>query len=356
MLKLFSRKTIVTLSMLILLSQVLAACGKDNNTSPATPSETSSATASESPSSSASTEPEKPIELTKITQALDWFPGSTHAGFYAAQSQGFYKDENLEVSIEAGGPQVSAIQIVASGKANFGVESADALLLAREQGIPVVGLAATLQKAPNALFFHKGANIKDFADLNGHTVQAALTSPYWTYLKDAYKLDKVKEMQYNGQYANFLNDKNAVIQGYATSDVYTFEKQNVDVDHLLVADSGYEPYYTIIFTTESYLKEHPEVVKAYLKASAKGWNYFKDNVGEVDKVLAENIQDAKLDELDYSGNALKDFIFGGDAATNGFGYMSNERWTKLYDQLRQLNVLKKDLDVNQVFTTEYLPK
>ncbi|GAA3400336.1 ABC transporter substrate-binding protein [Paenibacillus hodogayensis] len=350
MLNTFSRKTIVMVGLLVLLSQLLAACGK-GNTGSSSPEVKTPASA---PAPSAS--PDKPAQLTKVTQVLDWFPGATHTGFYAAQAKGFYKDENLDVTIEPGGPQVSAVQIVASGKANFGVGSADTLLLAREQGIPIVGLAATLQNAPNALFFHKGANIKSFNDLNGRSVQVALTAPYWTYLKETYKLDKVKELQYNGQFANFMNDKDAVIQGYLTSDIFTFKKQNVEVDHLLVSDSGYSPYYTIIFTTEAYLKEHPEVVKAYLKASAKGWNYFKDNVGEANKALAANMQDANMEELNYSGNALKEFIFGGDAAKYGYGYMSKERWVQLHEQLRKSGVLKKDVDVNQVFKTDYLPK
>ncbi|GAK39356.1 nitrate/sulfonate/bicarbonate ABC transporter nitrate/sulfonate/bicarbonate-binding protein [Paenibacillus sp. TCA20] len=37
------------------------------------------------------------------------------------------------------------------------------------------------------------------------------------------------------------------------------------------------------------------------------------------------------------------------------GYMTEARWSELKDQLLEIGLLTKDLDVSEVFTTEYLP-
>jgi len=294
-------------------------------------------------------------EKVEIKQVLDWFPQPTHGGLYVAKDQKFYEKKNLDVTIEPGGPQVSAVQMVSSGQADFGLASADSILLAREQGVPIVGVAAFLQTSPSALFYHKGENIKSFEDLNGREVYAFLPAPYWKYLKHAYKLDKVKEIQFNGQYGNFIKNKASVSQGYTTNTPAYLKKENVEVDHLLVSESGYDPYYSIVFTTEKYLKEHPEVVKDYLAATIEGWDYYKDNLDSGSKVLKDVNKETTVEELKAEGELQKPFIYEGDAKEHGVGYMTLERWETLSKQLHEIGELKKKEDVKAAFTTEYLP-
>lgn len=342
--------------LITLMVFVLAACGGANTSENA-------AAATNQPVKESATAPElsdadvaKANELTNVTHVLDWFAQPAHGGFFAAKAQSYFKDANLEVTLQSGGPQVSAIQIVASGQAQFGVESADAILLAREQGIPVVALAAVLQKSPSALFFHKeNTDIKGFEDLNGHSVYASLASAYWEYLKSAYQLTDVKEFQFNGQYANFVSDPEALTQGYVTNTLADLEKQGVETNHLLIADSGYRPYYTILFTTESYLKEHPDVVKAYVQASIKGWNYYKEHPEEISEELVKVNPNSDADAFTTEAKAQEEFVFGNDAAEHGVGYMTEERWKELSQQLHDIGILHKIEDVTKAFTTEFLP-
>lgn len=369
------KKSSYALAAVLLLTVFTTACGNrsgnseasNGGASPSAPP-SSSASPAVSPSSEASSSPSsasanpsgeiaKANETTKVTQVLDWFAQPTHGGFYAAQKQNYYKDANLDVSLQNGGPQVSAVQIVASGKADFGLAGADALLLAREQGIPVVALGAVLQVSPSALFYHKeDTSIKGFEDLNGHKVYAVLAATYWQYLKSSFKLDKVQEFQFNGQYANFVNDPTAVTQGYVTNTPADLESEGVQTNHLLVADSGYRPYYTVIFATEKFVSEHPDVVKAYVQASVRGWDYYKDHASEISEELVKVNQSATTEAFDREAEAQKEFVYGYDAAQNGVGYMSKERWEELSKQLRDIGVLKKEEDVSKAFTTEFLPK
>src|SRR5215471_18206327 len=81
-----------------------------------------------------------------ITIRLKWLNQAQFAGYYVAKEKGYYKVAGLDVSIEAGGPDFPAVQMVAGGNEQFGVTGADQILIAREKGVPVVALAVLYRK------------------------------------------------------------------------------------------------------------------------------------------------------------------------------------------------------------------
>ncbi|SFB54196.1 NitT/TauT family transport system substrate-binding protein [Cohnella sp. OV330] len=346
----------------------LSACGGGNNnnggaSSSAAPSASasasSSASASPSPSASASASASSasasaPAKTTKVTQVTNWFAEPEHGGQYAAEAKGFYKEAGLDMTIQSGGPGVSATQIVASGKAEFGMGQSDEILMARENGIKLVALAAIFQKNPQGIMYHKG-KYKDLSELNGHKVYVGSGSAFWEYLKKAYKLDKVQEMKYSGSLANFVEDDASATQIYITSEPFTMQQQGVDVDYFLNYDLGYKQYGNILYTTEEYMKKHPDIVKAYVEASIKGWTYYKDNTEEINKVMNEKNPDLKLESMAYGAQAQEPLIYGGDAEANGVGYMSKELWEGLQKQLVDIGILKSAEPIDGVFTNEFLP-
>lgn len=337
------------ISLIVAISLVLTACSSGNN------GQTSSAAgASSSPGASTAAGASSGAELTKITQVTNWFAQPEHGGQYAALAKGYYKDAGLDMTIQPGGPGVSATQIVASGQAEFGMGQADEILLARQNGIPLVAVAAIFQKNPQGVMFHKG-KLKDLSELNGHKMYVGSGSAFWEYLKKAYKLDQVQEMKYTGSLANFVAEPDSATQIYVTSEPYTMQQQGVDVDYFLNYDLGYKQYGNILFTTEDYLKKHPDIVKAYVEASVKGWNYYKDNSDEINKVLKESNPDLKLEAMAYGAKAEEPLIFGGDAETNGVGFMSKDIWEGLQKQLVDLGILKKAEPIDDVYTNEFLP-
>lgn len=353
------RKKWMLLIAISTLFVLIGACGSNSGGSGSSSgnSETQGAAEANDPGAAKSTESseDKPKELMKITQITNWFAQAEHGGQYAALVKGFYEEAGLDMTIQSGGPGISATQIVASGKAQFGMGQADEILFARQNGIPLVAIAGIFQKNPQALMFHKGQPIDSFDDLNGRKVYVGSGAAFWEYIKKKYNLDKVVELKYTGSLVNFIEDKTSVTQSYMTSEPYSMQQEGIEVDYLLNADSGYMPYGNLLFTTEQFLKEHPDVVRAYVEASIKGWNYYKDNYAEINPRIREKNPDMPLDKLEYSAKALQPLVYGYDAETHGVGYMSEERWETLMNQLLDLGLLKKPIDVKTVFTTEFLP-
>jgi len=76
-----------------------------------------------------------------LTLQLKWVTQAQFAGYYVAQDQGFYEEENLNVTIKPGGPDIAPTQVIAGGGADVTVEWMPAALSAREKGLPLVNIA-----------------------------------------------------------------------------------------------------------------------------------------------------------------------------------------------------------------------
>lgn len=290
----------------------------------------------------------------KLVEA--WYAKGEDGGYFAALQQGFYKEKGIDMTIQPGGPQVSSLQMVASGKADFGISYADDLLRAREQGIPVVGLLAAFQYTPQVLIYHAGADIQKFEDLNGKTIYLTPGVLYWDFIKSKYKLDKVNELNYTGQLVNFINNQQSLNQGYVTNEPFALKQQGIDVSYLKIADSGYANYADVLFTTEDYLAKHPDVADAVVKASQRGWSYYLDNYRTVNPFIKTYNPDMSVEAMDYEAVHEKEFIVTDLTKAHGIGDMTGERWSTLQDQLMDIQALKEKQDVTRAFTTRFLQR
>jgi len=289
-----------------------------------------------------------------VKVVLNWFAKAQHGGVYAARENGLFEENGLNVTIEPGGPQVSSINMVASGKAEFGLAHADQIVNARNEGIELVAVASAMQGSPQAFMFHKGKGIEDFDELNGRKVFVQPGIVYWEYLKTQYDLSNVEELAHTGQHGNFIADENSVTQAFVTSEPYFMELDGVEVETKLISDAGYDPYNIVLYVTKDYLEENKETVKAFTTAFVEGWNLYKDSYEDINKVIQEDNPDIELESLKFEAEAQAEFVYGGDAAEHGVGYMTEERWATLIDQLNKLKILEEPFDTNEIFTTEFL--
>src|SRR6202140_5694408 len=105
-----------------------------------------------------------------VTVRLKWLNQAQFAGYYVAKDKGYYEAAGLDVSIQPGGSDFPAIQMVAGGNEQFGVTGADQILIARSKGVPVVALAVIYRESPFVLVALKKSGVKTPADFAGKTV------------------------------------------------------------------------------------------------------------------------------------------------------------------------------------------
>ena len=285
--------------------------------------------------------------LTDVTVVLGWYPNAESGGFYAAQQLGYFEEAGLNVTIEPGGPQVSGTQLVASGRADFGVtgSGANEIVQAQDEGIPLQAVNAIIQKSITGMMVHADSGIESFEDTDGMSWvnSAGVLGPEW--VKQEYGID-FQQMQYTGSLANFIRDDNLVQQGIAVNEPYVAHKEgNLAVRFLPFADTGFNPYNTVTYVTDDYLEGNRDVVEAFAEASNKGW---RDYMGDIE--VAQQINDYLTTEVDkelasdvlwFEWDAQRDYVLTAEGEAK-VGAMTEERWATLIEQMKKLGVLKSD--------------
>jgi NitT/TauT family transport system substrate-binding protein len=288
---------------------------------------------------------------------LPWYADPEGGGFFAAKSEGLYTTKNLDVTLQSGGPQVSATQLVAAGRAQVGFTDAAGILQAREQGIPIVAIGALYQDNPVGVMVHASTGITSFAGLGGKTwvVQTGQLGPEWVKKKTGINFTT---QAYQGSIANFLKKDSLVQQGWPTNEAYTAQKAGVKVNFIPFSTSGFNPYNDVFFTSESYLKSHRKELTDFLAASMQGW---KDYMGDASvaktanaALLKANNQQTSQDVW-YAWDKQRKYVTA-DEGKQQLGAMTQARWTTFIDQMKQLGQLKSTPNVKDVYDSSLLPK
>jgi len=295
--------------------------------------------------------------LTKVTLQADWYPQPEHGGLYTALVKGYYKDEGLDVTIQPGGPYTVVEQQVSVGAAQFGMGSSDRTLESVADGQPLVAVAATMQHDPQGIMVRKDSPIRSFDDLNGHTISIKPGYTWFAYLVKRYHLNDIHEIPATMSVANFVADPQYIQQAFATSEPYFARQAGIETRVLLISETGYNPY-RVMFTTRDFLKQHPEVVAGFVRASLKGWRDYLNDPAAAHAVIAQLNPALNPDWMRFSWQALRDgqFITGDNPSGAQLGQMNSERWTTMYQQLTDLKVIEKAFDPSTAYTLQFAEK
>jgi NitT/TauT family transport system substrate-binding protein len=304
-----------------------------------------------------------PSGLTPVSLQLDWYPQPEHGGFFAAQLLGYYKAEGLDVTLLPLPQYGSVAQLVASGKADFGLGSSDQVLEWNSNGLPLVAVAATMQHDPQAVMVHKDSPIHEFKDLEGHTIAAQTGATWLKYVTSRYGLHQVREIPSTLSIANFLADPAYVQQIFVTSEPFFARQAGADVRTLPISSSGYDPY-RVSFTTRDFVAQHPDVVARFVRASIKGWQVYLADPGPTNAMLLKLNPALNPAQEAYSAQALRDggFITGSGPGTQTAGAqtvgaqtgrMTAARWQTSYEQLKSLGILHGPVDPATTYSLKF---
>jgi len=138
-------KRLTLLAALLCLPVALTACGQKSN-------------------------PLSPSAQRPFTLMLDWFPNADHVGLYQAIAEGDFKRAGLNVHVEVPSNPASPLQLLAAGKVDMAISYEPQVLLARNQGEPLVSVAAVVQNPLTSIVSLGKERITNVANLRGKTV------------------------------------------------------------------------------------------------------------------------------------------------------------------------------------------
>lgn len=350
----YTRRRLLILGGATAAGGILAACAPapavTTPTSSAAPATAAAATPSPTPKGALATK-------AQVSHGINFFAQTSQGGFWAALKDGEYAKLNLEVTMRQGNPQISPVTMVASGQHDFNQQTMDTILLSRAQGIPLVALMTPFSDTPLGIMYHAANPLKDFGDLKGRIAYLGFTSNWYRYIVKKFQLDgKFDVRNFTGQIGPFLADKTSVTQCFISSEPIVAKKQGFDVGYLRVADSGYNPYTNLLFTSEKLIQDRPDVVQAVVTAGLKGWYSFINKPGDYLPFLKQQNPDYDLD-LAAEGQKVEATLYTGKTFDKAkFGQITLERVKTIHDQMRDVGVLEKDVDVTKAFAPQFLEK
>jgi NitT/TauT family transport system substrate-binding protein len=292
----------------------------------------------------------------KLTFLTNWFAQAEHGGFYAGVTNGIYKKHGLDVTVRMGGPQVNVMQLLAAGQADFIMGYDFWVMKAIEQGVPAVTVGVSFQKDLACLATHADVNKLD--ELKGKTVFVATASrsSWWPWLRTKYGLVDDQVRPFTGSLQPFISDRNSATQGFITNSPFDIGKAGVKANYFLFADYGWPVYGSTIVTMQRTVKERPDVVARFVRASMEGWKQYLADPSAANALIKEQNPRAADDQLAYALGKLKELkaLTGGDAERLGIGTMSEARYKAIYDLMVREGLLKPEVDYRQAFTTQFV--
>jgi ABC-type nitrate/sulfonate/bicarbonate transport system substrate-binding protein len=298
-------------------------------------------------------------QLTDIKLVLDWSPNINHTGLYVAREKGYFEEEGLNVEILLPG-QSGAEQMVASGNAEFGVSYQESVTQARIQSVPIVSIAAVIQHNTSGFASPVEKGIKSPKDFEGKVYGG------WGSPAEQATIQSIME----SQNADFSKVK---ILNIGDTDFFTAVKRDIDFAWIFYGVTGIEAklrnepinmiyvkdfsekldYYTpVLITSEKMIAEKPEIVKAFMAAVAKGYQFAIDHPEEAANLLLAAEPDLDK-ELVIEGQKWLSPRYQDDAPR--WGEQKREVWQNYADWMLEHQLLEKELDVDSAFTNDFLP-
>jgi NitT/TauT family transport system substrate-binding protein len=237
----------------------------------------------------------------KVTIQLKWVTQAQFAGYFVAQNQGFYKAENLDVTILPGGPDVAPPQVIAGGGADVIIDWMPAALASREKGLPLVNIAQPFKRSGLMLTCRKDTGIKSPADFRGRTLGVWFYGneyPFlsWmsqlgiptdgsaggvTVLKQGFNVDPILQKQADCISTMTYNEYWQVIDaGLGADELITYKYEDQGVATL---EDG-------LYVLEKNLNDSAFVDKMarFVRASMKGWQWAANNSDAAADIVLEN--------------------------------------------------------------------
>ncbi|RAI45876.1 ABC transporter substrate-binding protein [Rhodoplanes roseus] len=293
----------------------------------------------------------------KVTILTSWYAQAEHGGFYQAVATGIYKKYGLDVTVRMGGPQINGMQILGAEQTEFLMSYDFSVYKALEQGVPAVTVATSFQSDLQGLMTHP--DVKSLADLKGKSILVATAgrSNWWPWMKAKFGYTDEQTRTYTFNLQPFLADPNAAQQAYMSSEPFAARQAGAKVNFFLFANDGYPPYGTTIVTLQKTVKDKPDMVQRFVKASMEGWkSYIYGDPAPANALIQKDNPKMSSEQIAYAIEKLREskVLVSGDAATQGIGVMTDARWKATYDFMVKEKLLKPEVDMKAGYTLQFV--
>jgi NitT/TauT family transport system substrate-binding protein len=236
-----------------------------------------------------------------VTLQLKWVTQAQFAGYFVALDRGFYEEENLDVTIKPGGPDIAPPQVIAGGGADVIVEWMPAALAARERGVPLVNIAQPFKSSGMMLTCRKETGITSPEDFRGRTLGVWFFGNEYPFLSWMSKLgiptdgspQGVTVVKQGFNVDPLLQKQADCISTMTYNEYWQVIDAGIPADQLVTfkyEDQGVATLEDGLYVLEQNLQDpaFADKMVRFVRASMKGWKWAEENPDEAAMIVLEN--------------------------------------------------------------------
>jgi NitT/TauT family transport system substrate-binding protein len=300
----------------------------------------------------------------KVTLNLNWFYVGDHSPYFVATEKGWYKEENLEVNIIPGKGSGDVVKKIDVGSAEFGIVDTGVLIVARAQEAKVKVVSMLFDKSPYCMWMWKESGINSVKDLAGKKIGAPPGDAQRTIfpaLAAANGLDPDKVTFVNiGAEAKIsalaAKQVDVIFDFYSGAPFYYKAIGQDKVNHMMFADWGVDVYSNAIVVTDKYAQEKGNIIKRFVKASLRGWEFTLKNPEEAINIMAKYRTEIDKPVMLANLKLIIDLFRTNRYKQNGVGWVEEKKMADSIKIISKYRDLKVDMKTSDLYTNEYLTK
>ena len=296
-----------------------------------------------------------------VSFVLDYSPNVNHTGIYVAMEKGFFADEGIEVEIVPV-PADGSDALIGTGGAHMGMTYQDYIAnsLASANPMPYTAVAAVVQHNTSGIMSRAEDGITSAKNMEGHTYATWGLPVEQATIKQIVEADggdfsKVKMVPYE------VDDEVAGLRANLFDTVWVYEwwavqnanLQNYAVNYFSFADMDpvFDYYTPVIAANDFFMQEHPELVKGFLRAAKKGYEFAAANPAEAAEILCKAVPELDPALISAAQESISPEYIS-DAAC--WGVIDPERWKRFYQWLNDEGLVENAFAPEAGFTNDYL--
>jgi len=302
--------------------------------------------------------PETEQNTETISIMLDWYPNAVHSFLYAAQKNGYFAKQGLEVNIQMPADTNDALKLVAAGKVDLALSYQPQVLMARGENIPVKSIAAIVRHPLNHLMVPEGGSAKSPKDLVGKKVGYSSIPLYEAMMRTMIKHDggdpqnvDMIDVGFSFIPAIATNKVDAIIGGFINHEQLLLAKEGQPMTAISPTDFGVPDYNELVLVaSEQGLTEKQALFKKFIAAITEGQQFVAQNKQKSLSILFEHEDQTSPLDKEIETKSLDILLPLMDAGEQAFGYQDPTSWSNVRDWLVDNDLLPKDTKAEDAFS------
>ena len=297
-----------------------------------------------------------------VSLRLNWYLGGLHVPYYYGKEMGFFKQEGIDLTINEGRGSGNTVQVVAAGSDTFGMADSSSLITTASKGADVKSVMSLLNSTGFSVVSLASTGIKTPKDLEGKSFAVSPGDPLGQLFRalaahNKLDMDKIRFVQVDpaAKVVAVLEKKVDGLLGGADDQFFLIKYKGQQPAALRYADHGANIVGMTILTTGATIKNNPDLVRRFVKASVRSWEEAKKNpnaaVDAAMKVKPDLNRQSTLDQMMVDIELLDSANFKGEVEMR-----AKADWDQTIALLKQYRDLSTTEPWTTFHTNEFLPK